>query len=192
MTHNHVDGPNLEDILSSITELLPESLASAAAGIREHVKPEPPIEDLDPGEQQWQDLLGDAGFKSLKESLADPSRGSVVPRRSKERISPDVSAVQSGDDLQILVDLPGVDTADVRLTVEDDILRLEANRPDIDAGTTGEVVLDEAPHGVFGTHFHLPNAPEKDDVSASLRRGVLRITVAGAFRAPTPFPVDVK
>jgi HSP20 family protein len=91
-------------------------------------------------------------------------------------------AVRKDGRVVIHFDLPGVDPADVDLTVERDVLTLKASR---DWTTTegDEVITRERRHGEFVRQLHLGNNLDTGAIVATHEHGVLTVEIPVAETA---------
>jgi HSP20 family protein len=91
----------------------------------------------------------------------------IEPRSNQaqfRRVRPIVDIYESDAEYLVAVELPGVKDEDVALTLEQDVLRLEATRR---AYVSEPVVYDR--------HFSLPQVVDRDQVNARLKDGVLSL-----------------
>lgn len=92
---------------------------------------------------------------------------------------PAVEVVQSDDRLMIFADLPGIKREDVEIEINQDKLTMEGERRD-DRGqqVEGQVYRkSERSYGHFYRMIPLPSGIDPDAVQASMRDGVLEITI---------------
>ena len=80
------------------------------------------------------------------------------------------------------VDLPGVSAESIDLTVEQNVLTVQAERkPPL--GESAERVVDERPYGVFSRQLLLGDTLDADRLSADYHAGVLTLTIPIAEKA---------
>ena len=103
-----------------------------------------------------------------------------------------MDAWREGDEYIVALDLPGVDTGSIDLSVEKNVLTVRAERKN-PFGEDTELVAAERPRGVFSRQLILGDAMETDNVQASYDEGVLtlRIPVA-AQAAPRKIEIETK
>jgi len=90
----------------------------------------------------------------------------------------------SEDEATLQLDLPGVNAEDLDISLEDGLLKILARRSDpVQEGE--EVLLRERNFGEFTQAFRLPWRVREEDVQASLKQGVLRLTLK---RSPEAAP----
>jgi HSP20 family protein len=85
-------------------------------------------------------------------------------------------AYRRGDIFFVLIDLPGVRMDDIQVTVERNVVSVQATRnPDRQEGD--ELLVDERPHGRFSRQFMLGDNLDTGKVAADYAAGVLRMTI---------------
>ena len=93
-----------------------------------------------------------------------------------------MDAIRHGDEVVISFDLPGVDPSSIDLTVERDVLTLQAERrPSRDEGD--EVLASERRHGTYTRRVLLGDTLDTEKVKADYERGVLVVTIPTAQAA---------
>ena len=105
-------------------------------------------------------------------------------RRSALWIPP-LELVREPDALVVRSELPGVKPADVHVTVEDHTLTIWGERREEERKQHDGVTQTERCYGAFARAIPLPGEAQVDDVSASLRDGVLEIRVPTPVRKPS-------
>ncbi|MFC0432528.1 Hsp20/alpha crystallin family protein [Kutzneria buriramensis] len=87
-----------------------------------------------------------------------------------------MEAFRRGDEFVVALDVPGVDPADVDVTVEHNVVSVRAGRRPLHADGD-ELVIDERPQGEFSRQLFLGDNLDSTKLSANVDRGVLMITV---------------
>jgi HSP20 family protein len=82
----------------------------------------------------------------------------------------------------IHLDLPGVDTSSIDLTVEQNVLTIHAERK-APLGDSSERIVAERSYGVFSRQLFLGDTLDADNLTADYDAGVLTITVPMAEKA---------
>lgn len=89
---------------------------------------------------------------------------------------PAVDIIDNGDDTLLVIDMPGVRDADVELTLEKNILSIEASPSDqICEGK--DLVYSEYGVGEFKRSFSLTEDIDRESIGATLKDGVLTVTM---------------
>ncbi len=96
---------------------------------------------------------------------------------------PPVDIRELDDQFTIAVDLPGVDPANIEVTVEKNVLRISGERKTREEQEEPGYVRFERHEGAFSRHFTLPDNVDSDGVSASGNNGVLMVTIPKAAQA---------
>jgi len=119
-------------------------------------------------------------MERLYEEL-EPQSGRDVERMWTGRF-PRVSFKDAGTNLVLRVDLPGLAEKDVDLTVQGDVLTLSGDRkPDAPEGAV--VHRQERAPVRFSRTFALPCKVDAETSVASLKDGILTVTIAKAMEA---------
>lgn len=92
-----------------------------------------------------------------------------------------MDAWREGDKFVAEFDLPGVDVDSIDLDVEQNVLTVHAERPEL--GNDREFVSAERPRGVFSRQLFLGDTLDTDGIEAHYHDGVLRLTIPVADRA---------
>ncbi len=93
-----------------------------------------------------------------------------------------VDAYRRGDEFKIHLDLPGVDPDSIELTVENDVLTVQASRSWLPA-EGDQVQITERAQGAFGRQLFLGQSLDRERLSATCENGVLTITIPVAEQA---------
>jgi len=87
-----------------------------------------------------------------------------------------IEAFRRGDRCVVALDLPGVDSKDVDVTVERNVVMVKARRDPL-RQENDEVLIDERPHGEFVRQLFLGDVLAAGDLTAEFDRGVLVLTI---------------
>ncbi|MFI6095043.1 Hsp20/alpha crystallin family protein [Lentzea sp. NPDC051213] len=87
-----------------------------------------------------------------------------------------MEAFRRGDRCIVALDLPGVDSKDVDVTVERNVVMVKTVRHPLRL-ENDEVLIDERPHGEFSRQFFLGDMLAAGDLTAEFDRGVLVLTI---------------
>ena len=122
------------------------------------------------------------GFRDLDQvfdRFLGRGAGSTIP----------MDAYRRGDDVWVHVDLPGIDTESLEITVERSVLTISAERRWADE-EGDRSYLAERPQGVFRRQVHLGEGLDPERIEASYLDGVLTLHIPIAERAK-PRRIDV-
>jgi HSP20 family protein len=86
-----------------------------------------------------------------------------------------MDAYREGDAFIVRFDLPGTDRDSIDLTVEQNVLTVRAERPELTA--SGEIIVAERPSGTFTRQVFLGDTLDADNLSADYTAGVLTLTI---------------
>lgn len=91
---------------------------------------------------------------------------------------PEADLEESAKEFTVSFALPGVDKADIRVSVTEDQLAVSGRRRE--AGRVREAGRRELPSGEFLRKVRLPDEVKPGSAKAAYRNGILRVTVARA------------
>jgi HSP20 family protein len=112
----------------------------------------------------------------------------VLGTRARPAVMP-MTAYRDDGTFVVHLDLPGVTTDSIDLTVEQNVLTVHAERkPPV--GESAERVLDERAYGVFSRQLFLGETLDADQLTADYDSGVLSIRIPIAEKAK-PRKVEV-
>lgn len=118
----------------------------------------------------------------LFETLApawNASSGFAV-ERSKGLSTPPVNLAQDGANLYAELELPGVAPENLEILAQGDTLTIKGSRQIVRDESTRQVIRSERVSGSFERTLTLPVEIDSDKVSATLKDGVLTITLPKA------------
>lgn len=93
-----------------------------------------------------------------------------------------MDAYRRGDECVVHFDLPGVDADSIDVSVDRNILTVQADRR-FEQRQGDEILVSERPQGTFTRQLMLGDQLDGDRVSAGYDRGVLTLTIPVAERA---------
>ena len=111
-------------------------------------------------------------FDRLTEEMLSQRRARQIP----------VDAYRRGNEFKVHLDLPGVDSRFIELTVEKDLLTVRATRAWV--RTEGDQIqIAERPQGEFSRQLFLGESLDRDHITANYENGVLTLTIPVAEEA---------
>jgi len=116
--------------------------------------------------------------------------GEFSDRLRGDRWQPDVDVFETDQEVVVRVELAGVRSEDLRVTVDGNLLRIRGVRAAGDTGQVKRLHQMEIASGPFERRVRVPVAFERDRVSAHLADGFLTISLA--MRAPKSVTVEVE
>ena len=93
-----------------------------------------------------------------------------------------MDAYRHGEEFIVAFDLPGARPDSIDLSVEKNVLTVQADRATT-VGDGDEVVVAERPQGTFSRQLFLGDGLDPDRIRASYENGVLTLTIPVAERA---------
>ena len=109
-------------------------------------------------------------------NLVDALRGEPATAELHEWVPP-VDAVETATHYEVTVELPGVESSEVKVMVREGVLTLSGERPAIPAAEGSKTHLTERRYGAFQRRFTLPKNADGERVSAAFKNGLLTISV---------------
>ncbi|HWV25447.1 MAG TPA: Hsp20/alpha crystallin family protein [Thermomicrobiales bacterium] len=90
---------------------------------------------------------------------------------------PAVEVYESGDSLEVVVEIAGMSPDDIDIALDDDILTIQGARPDRSACEHRSYHIAHIEYGDFAAELRLPFAVDSDAATASYDNGFLRVTL---------------
>jgi len=104
-------------------------------------------------------------------------------------ISPNVDIFERGNELVILVELPGVKKEEIELVISDDRLIVKGEIKKPEGVKEEDYILNERSYGSFTRSINLPSDIDKSSVKASFNNGILEISM---LRKEEAKPKEIK
>ncbi len=93
-----------------------------------------------------------------------------------------MDAYRRGDEFVVHFDLPGVDPSSIEISVDRNVLTVQADRR-FEQQQGDEILVTERPQGTFTRQLMLGDQLDTDRIEAGYDRGVLTLTIPVAERA---------
>ena len=107
--------------------------------------------------------------------------------------SPSVDIAETENELIVTADLPGVNKDDIKVNVGDNVLTFSGERKREEKSGKGNLHRLERTYGSFSRSFSLSAAVVADEIKATYKDGVLRLTLPKVEEAkPRQIAVEVK
>lgn len=90
---------------------------------------------------------------------------------------PDVDISETGGEIVVKAELPGMSKEDVEIEIEGNVLTLRGEKKEEKEEDEKERYLYECSYGSFQRSFTLPTSVREDQVKAEFRDGVLKVTL---------------
>jgi HSP20 family protein len=101
----------------------------------------------------------------------------VWPGEWMWRAVPAVDIIERNDGYVIRAELPGIDAADIEVSLSDDRLTIAGEKREEKEEHRREMHLSELHYGSFQRTFRVPESVEASKIDASFRNGVLTVTL---------------
>ena len=129
--------------------------------------------------------------KDVQKKEAEVKDG-VERTRSKKLYTPPVDITEEKDSLFLIADMPGVDEHSVDITLEKNVLTIYG-RVEPDVPDNHRLVSAEYGIGDYQRTFTLSDEIDREKIQASVKNGVLRLTLPKAEAAKTrKMPVNAE
>ena len=101
----------------------------------------------------------------------------ATPAFAATGLTPPADVLEAAQEYRVVIDLPGVDPASIKLTVEKDTLQVAAERKLATLAAGEELHRSERAYGAFARSFTLPTSVDATRVEANYEAGVLTVTL---------------
>jgi HSP20 family protein len=118
--------------------------------------------------------------------LFEDFTATVSTGRNVSEIKAKMDLAETGDGLELTVELPGLEEKDVDVAVSGNLLTVSGNKKFESEKKGRNYRVVERSYGSFSRSITLPDGVKADQVKASLSKGVLRVSI------PTPPPANSK
>jgi HSP20 family protein len=129
-------------------------------------------------------------FVSLQREIdrlfEDFTRGFSAFGSGKTDLLPSMDVTETGQEIEITAELPGLEEKDVQINVSDNVLTIRGEKKAEKEEKDKNHRLIERSYGSFERTLELPNGVNVDAIKANITKGVLKVTV------PKPAPAQVK
>jgi HSP20 family protein len=121
--------------------------------------------------------------KDVQKKEAEDKEG-VERTKSKKLYTPPVDIIEGGNSLLLVADMPGVDENSVDITLEKNVLTIFGTvKPEIPEDH--RLVSAEYGIGDYQRTFTLSDEIDKDKIEATVKNGILRLTLPISAAAKT-------
>jgi HSP20 family molecular chaperone IbpA len=103
--------------------------------------------------------------------------------------TPDVDIYETETGIVLLADMPGVEAGDLTIDLRDDVLTIAGDIAPVEEAEEEDVLI-EYETGRFSRQFSLADVIDQEKIEATLRQGVLRLTLPKVDKA-TPRKITV-
>jgi HSP20 family protein len=125
-------------------------------------------------------------FRDLLSMERDVNRlfadlGALPPLPRTERgdylLTPSVDVVKRGEDLVIRAEMPGINPADIDISVVDDMLTIRGKRTEAHETKDVDYLMRESTYGEFLRTMRLPHSVKPETIHAVTHNGILEVTI---------------
>jgi HSP20 family protein len=105
-----------------------------------------------------------------------PMAGNIAEQMA-EHPFPDLDVKDTGKEVKITAELPGIDEKDIEVSMDETGLTLRGEKREEQEEEREGYYLSERSYGSFYRHIPLPETLRTDDAKAKFKNGVLKITI---------------
>lgn len=117
--------------------------------------------------------------KQMEPRKAEVTYGNGEPTRSRKVFLPRTDIIDTGDELLVIADVPGVDEKEVEVTLEKNVLTIEAS-PAYEKVEKYTLSYSEYAMGDFERKFVVSQDVDRDRIEAHVKNGVLTVKLPKA------------
>lgn len=103
-----------------------------------------------------------------------------------QALMPSIDVTESDKEIEITVELPGLEEKDVQINLADNLLTIHGEKKAEKEEKDKNYRLVERSYGSFERTLELPDGIDADSIKASIAKGVLKVTV------PKPAPAQAR
>lgn len=103
---------------------------------------------------------------------------------------PAVDIFESEKEVTVIAEMPGVTSAGIEVTLEDDVLTMKGRKEETEV-QSGRVLLQEYEPGNYQRRFTLAETIDQEKIKASMNNGMLRVVLPKAEPAK-PRKIEVQ
>jgi HSP20 family protein len=125
-------------------------------------------------------------FRSFFDDMVSPGTGWGGRMAGMDLLrAPDADIMESEDEIRVMVELPGMRSDDIELSLENNLLTISGEKREErqEEDRENRWHLSERRYGRFSRSFMLPRDVEQDRIEANFENGVLRVTIPKSERA---------
>lgn len=100
--------------------------------------------------------------------------------RKSEAAAPSLDMIDKGEAILVRVDMPGIKKNDISITIERNTLKITAEQEHKDEYAKEDYFYKERSHARLARSVVLPVKIDSDKITASLKEGILEITLTKA------------
>lgn len=116
-------------------------------------------------------------LNSIFESSLQRSRASDDTKVESGSWIPSVDIKEESDRFLLTIDVPGVNSQDIEISMENNVLIIKGSREELQTEDKGNYHRVERLKGSFYRRFNLPDTADAEAISANAKLGVLTIEI---------------
>ena len=126
-------------------------------------------------------------MEKMLDNIFDEMRPTVFS--AEQTWKPPVDIYETAEELVVLVEIAGMKKQDIKVIIEDDLLKISGVRPDFSPSAKMKLHQMEIDYGSFQRIIKISLPIDTDNISAKYKEGFLQITLPKKKRKP-PVVID--
>ncbi len=98
---------------------------------------------------------------------------------------PNIDLIEDDKSIKVIADLPGLGEEDIKIEINDGIFSLRGEKKIEKEDKQENYCISERTEGYFNRVFQLPTSIDENNVEATLKNGVLKVTIPKLANADT-------
>ena len=99
------------------------------------------------------------------------------PEERWATLSPSVEVADAGDEIQVVVELPGMSEQDIYISLDPNMLTIKGEKKQEHEETKKDYYFTECSYGQFQRNRPLPDDVDESSVKATFKKGVLKVSL---------------
>ncbi len=108
----------------------------------------------------------------FREFIESPTRG-----RKDVVYLPALDIYEDEDKIVIEAEVPGVNKGDIKISVEDNVLTIKAEKKREEKVKDKDVIYEEIAYGIYQREIELPHTVDTEKIEAVYKNGVLKVSL---------------
>ena len=126
-------------------------------------------------------------MEKMLDNIFDEMRPTMFS--AEQTWKPPVDIYETAEEIVVLVEIAGMKRKDIKVTIEDDLLKISGLRPDFSPSAKMKLHQMEIDYGKFQRIVKIALPIDTDKISAKYKEGFLQITLPKKKRKP-PVVID--
>jgi|TARA_B100000809_G_scaffold73096_1_gene70834 HSP20 family protein len=119
-------------------------------------------------------------FDDVEKMVNQAFGHSILENKTEAQVHPLMDVYETGSDIEVNIDLPGMEKQDVEVNVSNGFLTISGERKNAVRESSEGRTWQETSFGTFKRTFELTDAVVEDKIKAKFKNGVLKISLPKA------------